>query len=253
MASKQQTNSSHPLPQLLCAALLCCFIATGSQAGSVKYSYSEAGRLTEVSLDDSGNIAYSYDKTGNRLSLVTTSSGSSSNSTTIWEDGEDGNTLGWDIYDNDPPGAAIAIVHDDEAASQVVEFTGAAMQNGYRLRQADGTDFNETEHKILQWSVKYSENFVIYIAVQTTLGFRYLYYTTAETSNLGDGSTIHHGLGRSAADGSWHTFTRDLSYDLKDAQPDNELLSVQAFLIRGSGRIDNISLHSSLPDDLDSD
>jgi len=40
---------------------------------------------------------------------------------------------------------------------------------------------------------------------------------------------------------------RDLERDLKDAQPDNELEAVLGFLIRGSGRVDDIRTREALP------
>ena len=43
---------------------------------------------------------------------------------------------------------------------------------------------------------------------------------------LGDSTYIHHGLGTSILDGNWNTVSRDLKNDLKEAQPDNELLSI---------------------------
>ena len=158
----------------------------------------------------------------------------------VYEDAEDGNIAGWDIYDNDPAGAAITNVYDINRASHVIEFTGNGTNNGYRLRNADGAYWNDTNFKVLEWSMKYSESFVVYIAVQTKNGFRYLYYTPAATSSLGTDTYIHHGLGTGILDGNWRTFVRDLQHDLKDAQPDNELQAVLGFLIRGNGRVDDI-------------
>ena len=62
------------------------------------------------------------------------------------------------------------------------------------------------------------------------------------TSSLGTGTYVHHGLGASAKDGQWHTFTRDLQADLEAAQPGNTILEVNGFFIRGSGRVDDISM-----------
>ncbi len=101
--------------------------------------------------------------------------------------------------------------------------------------------------------MQYQENCIVYIAAQTADGFRYLYYTTADYDKLGDGTYIHHGLGASLKDGSWQTVIRDLEYDLKEAQPDNSLLSIDAFLIRGSGRVDDIKVYHSIPAQQDSD
>ena len=249
LQEKAKRLPRQPKALVLLIGFLYCLLPAYSLAGSVSYDYNDAGRLIEATFDNEGQLQYDYDAVGNRLSLSATNSISS----TIWEDAEDGNTLGWTIYDNVPTGASINIVTDDEISSQVVEFSGDATNNGYKLRQADNSDFNDTEHTVIQWSHKYSEPFLIYVAAETTQGFRYIYYTALNTDNLGSGTYIHHGLGTAAKDGNWQTFTRDLSYDLKDAQPDNELLSIQAFLVRGNGRIDNIKVLSSIPKNIDTD
>jgi len=44
------------------------------------------------------------------------------------------------------------------------------------------------------------------------------------------------------ADGTWRTFVRDLQKDLKEAQPAATITKVNAFLIRGSGKVDDIML-----------
>ena len=157
----------------------------------------------------------------------------------LYEKG-DGNITGWDIYDNDPVGATIAKVYDNERASNVVRFTGTGTGNGYRLRQPDGAYWNDTHFKSIEWSMNYSEPFTVYIAVQTKNGFRYLTYTSAENSALGDSTYVLHGLGAAVRDGNWHTITRNLEQDLKAAQPDNELQAILGFLIRGSGKVDDI-------------
>ncbi|MBM9617057.1 hypothetical protein JWJ90_22640 [Desulfobulbus rhabdoformis] len=161
--------------------------------------------------------------------------------------------MGWDIYDNDPTGATITNVYDEERASRVIECKGNLTKNGYRLRSNDGSFWNNSTSKILEWSMSYSENFTIYIAVQTKDGFRYLYYTPVATSSLGTDTYVHHGLGSHLTDGKWHIVVRDLAYDLKQAQPDNELQAVLGFMIRGSGRVDDIKSRDTLPRDLDFD
>ena len=122
----------------------------------------------------------------------------------------------------------------------MVLFTGSGTNNGYRLRQANGSYWNDTHFKSIEWSMRYSEPFTVYIAAQTTNGFRYLYYTSAATSTLGDSTYVHHGLGATFQDGNWHTVIRNLEQDLKEAQPDNELQSILGFLIRGSGKVDDV-------------
>ena len=90
--------------------------------------------------------------------------------------------------------------------------------------------------------MKYSEDFIVYLDVETTAGHRYLYYTPVNQDGLGSGEYVHHGLGTAAMDGQWHTFVRDLQADLADAQPGVTILEVNGFLIRGSGRVDDIKL-----------
>ncbi len=171
----------------------------------------------------------------------------------VYEDAEDGTTSGWDIYANDPEGAIISNVYDALKESRVIEFTGSGTSNGYWLGNDDFSDWNDEQFKVIEWSMCYAEDFVIHVAVQTRDGFRYLKYTTDEIDDLGDGTYIHHGLGSLATDGNWHTLVRDLEYDLKEAQPNNELEAVLGFLIRGSGKVDDIKTIGAIPEFLDSD
>jgi len=90
--------------------------------------------------------------------------------------------------------------------------------------------------------MKYSESFSIYIELQTTAGRRLLQYNAVDYDLLGDDLYVKHGLGKHVKDGQWRTFTRDLEADLHDAQPDVNILLVNGFLIRGSGRVDDIKL-----------
>jgi hypothetical protein len=94
--------------------------------------------------------------------------------------------------------------------------------------------------------MKYSEYFNVYIDVETTAGHRYIYYTSDDYNDLDQGEYVHHGLGSGVIDGKWHTFVRDLQADLKEAQPGVTILKVNGFLIRGSGKVDDIKLHDSL-------
>jgi YD repeat-containing protein len=229
-------------------SLCICFLTQAALASSVTYTYDAQHRLIAATYDNGTRISYSYDIRGNLLQRTTT--GPDINS---YEDAEDGSTSGWTVYDADPTGATITNIHDESRDSSVIEFTGSGTANGYRLRNADGSNWSDTNFPVLEWSMQYSENFTVYIAVQTLNGFRYLYYTPSASDNLGDGTYVHHGLGTTLKDGTWHTLIRDLEYDLKDAQPDNELISINAFLIRGSGKVDDIRTLRQIPETLDSD
>ena len=163
-------------------------------------------------------------------------------SLTTYEDAEDGTISGWDIYDDPSRSATISNVYDNTRNDRVIQLTGSGIQSGYRLRNSDGTKWHNASEFVVEWSMKYSENFVVYIDVETTAGHRYLYYTPVNQDGLGSGEYVHHGLGTAAIDGQWHAFARDLQADLADAQPGVTILEVNGFLIRGSGRVDGIKL-----------
>jgi len=167
----------------------------------------------------------------------------------VYENAEDGNTNGWSVYDNTPAGATISNVYDDNRQSSVIELNGDGWNNGYVLRKSsDGTAWNNTEETIIQWSMNYNEHFLVYISVETIKGHRYIYYTPSNSNGglSSNGRYIHHGLGSASINGEWQTFTRDLEADLKEFESDNDIISVNAFLIRGNGKVDDIWMGNGL-------
>jgi len=161
------------------------------------------------------------------------------NTKVMYEDAEDGNTNSWNVYDRTPAGATFSNVFDADKGSQVIKLQGSATQNGYKL----GGNWKNSERKSIQWKMKYDESYVVYISVTTSKGHRYIYYTADEGDRGFVGlKYIHHGLGSFTTDGTWRVFSRDLAADLKDYESDNKLLSVDGFLIRGSGLVDDIQL-----------
>jgi len=166
---------------------------------------------------------------------------------TVYEDAENSNTAGWQVYDATPAGATIANVYDATRQSRVIAFTGSGRSNGYKLYNSQGQGWNNTRQFVVEWSMAYAESFTVYLSVQTTAGHRYIYYNSANTNNLGTAGYVHHGLGRISMWGQWRTFTRDLQADLTEAQPGVQITKVNAFLIRGSGRVDDIRLHTKVP------
>ena len=165
----------------------------------------------------------------------------------VYEDAEDELTTDWRRYAGDAAGASVKTVDDADLQSKVIEFSGSGTDNGYWLSNEDSSPWRNFSHSTISWDMLFSEPFVVYIDVETTAGHRYLYYTHLDRDVLGDGGSIHHGLGSHRMDGQWHTITRDLKADLHDAEPDVDLLEVNGFLIRGSGRIDNIKLTFKVP------
>jgi len=163
---------------------------------------------------------------------------------TLYEDSENENTDGWSVYDNTPAGATITNVYDNDKRSRVIQFDGDGAHNMYQL----GGAWNNHNDKIIKWSMKYDEDFYIYVQIRTTKGNRTLVYTPYDSgSGMRVGSKeIFHGLGALSNDGKWHTFARNLEADLKRYESDNELLYTKGFLIRGDGMIDDIGLYTSV-------
>jgi len=163
---------------------------------------------------------------------------------TLYEDAEDENTDGWNVHDNTPEGATITNIYDNDKKSRVIEVTGDGAHNQYQF----GGTWNNHNDKILKWSMKYDEIFYVYVQLKTVKGNRMLVYTPHDSgSGIREGSQeIFHGLGATSNDGKWHTFARNLEADLKRYESDNELLYTKGFFIRGSGRIDDIGLYSSV-------
>jgi len=163
---------------------------------------------------------------------------------TLYEDAEDENTDGWNVHDNTPEGATITNIYDNDKKSRVIKVTGDGAHNQYQF----GGTWNNHNDKILKWSMKYDEIFYVYVQLKTVKGNRMLVYTPHDSgSGIREGSQeIFHGLGATSNDGKWHTFARNLEADLKRYESDNELLYTKGFFIRGSGRIDDIGLYSSV-------
>ena len=172
---------------------------------------------------------------------------------TVYEDAEDGSASQWVVYDDqDPKGANIFNVYDEEKQSHVIEVHGTGNfspgQDGFKLK-----NFENTDQFIAQWSMKLIEEaHTIYWDVETADGNRWFIDYRADRPqecivNLHNDKYITCGLGSEIKDGQWHTIVRDLRADLKYADPDNELKKVKSFRIRGHARVDDIKLRSVWP------
>lgn len=167
--------------------------------------------------------------------------------TTVYEDAEDGTTLGWEVYDNDPDWAYVSNIYDTDRQSRVIELNGYGLYNGYRLRNPDLTPWNNSTQHYLEWYFNYDEMFMVFVDVETSEGQRYLSYLPMNWEPSYSGSYIFLGLGDNLLNNGWHRVIRDLEADLKTVEPLNRILKVNGFLIYGSGRIDDIKLHSTMP------
>jgi hypothetical protein len=157
---------------------------------------------------------------------------------TVYEDAEDGSIHRWwirPLYS----GATLRNVEDDDRGSRVIEFYDNNTASLYALGNGEGEDFvscqwDNTTQFTLEWSMKFNVNFFIYVLLETNMGYYWLCYTPVdEDLGLLEFNLYHHGLGAGAADGTWQTFRRDLRQDLADGFPDQTLIAVHYFKIRG--------------------
>jgi len=162
---------------------------------------------------------------------------------TILEDAEDNNTNGWSIYINSSNTATISNIFDETRESRVIELNGEGKADAFRFRSEDNTNLNDTQHKNIQWSMKYDQDYTIYITVRTTNGLRYITYTPIDENRGLRGSYILIGLGVDSRNGTWQTFRRNLRDDIAQFEPENELIAIDSIIIRGSGRLDDIGLY----------
>jgi len=161
----------------------------------------------------------------------------------VYEDAEDGTTNGWAVADNTPSGATITNVFDQAKQSRVIKLSGSQKKNAYRLgNDSNGKRWGETNLKNLEWSMNFSESFTILADLQTTGGRRFIRYRQGVNLPTGDKIYVDHGLGRQTANGTWRTFTRNLEDDLHVRLPGENILKVDGFRVRGSGKIDNVKL-----------
>ncbi len=168
---------------------------------------------------------------------------------TMQDDAEAGETGNWEVYTHSK-GDINNILDPENDTNHVIQLEGDKENTGYRKNFA----IPDKDNNSIEWKMNFSEPYTVYVSCQTTLGHRFLYYTSADFDDLEanfdyfepgfddfeENEYIHHGLNAETEEGQWHTITRDLTEDLQEAQPDNNIISIDAILFRGSGLIDDI-------------
>ena len=180
----------------------------------------------------------------------------------VYEDGEDDDTNGWTIYDNNPITPTLSsengsIVINGEIMQKYYfsEYSSSAEADPHNGTAVKLAGLHNKKHFNASFSFKTTDSkFTLYIRVKTkNNGFRYLEYTPGSESWLGreyssqhswidDNEYIHHYLGENVNDGQWHTITRNLQTDLSDGNNGEEILYVEGFYVRMTGKIDNFIL-----------
>ena len=155
----------------------------------------------------------------------------------LYEDGT--SPQHWHIYGDTKKGYCLS-VYDKHRRGSVVKLQGNNQKTAYVLNAFYDTKINKT----IQWSMKYSEDFTVYVKVITRNGVRYLAYKNQDYNKRSkeNPAYMYFGLGKSMVKSGWHTITRDLNEDLRKYEPKNYVTKVIYFSIRGSGYIDDISL-----------
>ncbi|MCK4442475.1 MAG: hypothetical protein KAU90_10745, partial [Sulfurovaceae bacterium] len=167
------------------------------------------------------------------------------NQESVYEDAEDSTTNDWRVRQGEQ--SDIRNIFDPTLHSRVIQLTGGG---SYILGALNGENaWHNTTQKMISWRMRTSSAYAIYVIVHTTNGLRHLFYTNSQNRGLLHGfeSGIHHGLGSSTINGRWRRVTRDLERDLKDAEPENEIISVDGFIYNGgdNGMIDDIVLYNA--------
>ncbi|MFH2028140.1 MAG: LamG-like jellyroll fold domain-containing protein, partial [Nanoarchaeota archaeon] len=138
----------------------------------------------------------------------------------IIEDAEDTKIDGWSVYDNwwPPWETRIENIADpDNEDNRIIHLMGKEHATAFRKDDDSGNVWQERDKFILEWDMKFSEPYDIYILARMTDGSeRYLAYTDSCIDNLVVGDYIYYGL-CSKADGQWHNIIRDLEKDVRDA------------------------------------
>ena len=164
----------------------------------------------------------------------------------VQEDAEDNTTNGWSVYSNISGNAIIKNVEDNITNSRVIELDGENASDGFMLGNISGSQrWRDTHNNSIKWSMKYNQDFIIYLSVDTTNGHRYIIYSPRDDTRGLNGEYIRIGIGADTTKGEWRTFIRNISDDINNSEAGNELVSIDAFLIRGSGRLDNIETFTS--------
>jgi hypothetical protein len=158
---------------------------------------------------------------------------------TVYEDGT--NVSSWGKLDALP--ASVSSVYDSDRDSDVIEFQGQGFSSAY-IYGYGATEWGNTTEKTLKWSMKYSEDYAVYVRLMTTEGFRFLKFTPDGTEGKKE-VYIEHALGADTKDGTWHDFEINLEEALQEFEPDNSIISVNGIIFRGSGRVDDIELTGS--------
>jgi len=150
---------------------------------------------------------------------------------TVYEDAENATTSKWKRVNSDAF-SSINNIRDKSKKSRVIEFKGAGTKQIYALYTSE----NKQSHEYwVSWDMKFSEDFVIILQVQSNRGKHYLIYTPG-TFN----SYMQYGLGEGIKNGKWRTFRRNIQKDIAYFDNRVKIVSLKRFVVKGNGMLSNI-------------
>jgi len=159
---------------------------------------------------------------------------------TVYENADNKKNNKWKVLQSFELGV-VSNIYDKTKRSRVIKLKGEGTKSAYLLMRKKNALKNpfwkNKKEKFLHWDMKYSEEFVILIGLETTAGKRFLIYTSGEQN-----SYMQYGLGYESTVGKWEHYQRNLQEDLEHFELNNSIISVNSFVIRGSGLLDNIKL-----------
>ncbi len=138
----------------------------------------------------------------------------------------------WNILTSYDKNETINTTYNKKKRISTTTFKGSGTRSAYILNLSKT---EQPKKKLLQWKMKYSEDFVILIDLNSSFGKRTLIYTP----RVG-GDYLQFGLGEDSISKEWKEHIRNLDNDLHLYEPKNNILSVNNFIIRGSGSIANL-------------
>ena len=153
-----------------------------------------------------------------------------------YENAEDKKTKRWQTLQEFSKGT-VTNIYDKNKKSRIIKLDGNFTRSAYQLKTKKSVLWKNKTERILHWKMNYSEDFVILVALDTKNGKRFLIYTPGDNN-----SYMQYGLGLNATLGVWKSYYRNLQEDLETFEIDNRIISVNSFVIRGSGLVDNIKL-----------
>ncbi len=158
---------------------------------------------------------------------------------TTYENASNRKTDKWHVLKYFSTGV-IKNVYDKKKKSRVIRLSGNGTKSVYILMPKKKSFKRKKGENIFQWEMNYREDFVIMIGMHTIKGKRFLIYTSGDKD-----SYLQYGLGDDSISGKWKKYRRNLQEDLEHSDRYNKIISIDSFVIKGSGMVDNIKIVKS--------